>query len=172
MFKNTTILNKYKNDLSGTNLKLLNLSGLNLSEIDFSRTDLEGCDLSDTDLYKSNLTYANLHHANLRRADLRGSNLYYANFKNADLYDANLNNTNICGTKFPETDKFLDCPWGICHIRGDYIRIGCEYHSVDKWNNFNDDDIITMDTYINVYTTLEWWRFNKPIIMLIANHLK
>ena len=147
-----TWINKFKMDFNGVNLRGVNLRGADLTEINFCWANLTRVDLSLADLSGADLIRADLREANLTRADLSGANLGWVNFTS---------------TKFPETDKFLNCPWSICHIRSDFIRIGCEYHTVEEWNNFTDEEIDKMDPY----KALEWWKFNKPIVMFIANQL-
>ncbi len=114
----------------------------NLSSLDLSRLDLSRVDLSD---------------AILRRADLSRANLSGADLSHANLTDATL----------PDTDKFLQTPFGWAHIRTDYIRIGCQYHRVEEWRGFTDDEISGMAS-----GALDWWRENKDIIFSIVDKLK
>jgi hypothetical protein len=45
-----------------------------------------------------------------------------------------------------------------------YIKIGCEYHSIKSWDNFTDREILNMDGK----RALDFWKKNKTMIMFIA----
>ena len=101
-------------------------------------------------------------------ADLFGANLFGADLRGADLRGADLGGANLCGAKeFPYTDGFLPSPWGNAHIRHDYIRIGCQKHSSQKWVEFSDDEIASMHP-----DALKWWTRNKPVIVAMLGTLE
>ncbi|HHK5645552.1 TPA: pentapeptide repeat-containing protein, partial [Serratia marcescens] len=91
-----------------------------------SRADLRGADLRDADLCGANLRGANLYGANLRGADLRGANLYGANLPGhtfvimGELYYLQISN-------------------------GEYVRAGCQNHTVEQWRKFTKREIAEMD---------------------------
>ncbi|HAU4296111.1 TPA: pentapeptide repeat-containing protein, partial [Serratia marcescens] len=85
-----------------------------------------GADLRDADLCGANLRGANLYGANLRGADLRGANLYGANLPGhtfvimGELYYLQISN-------------------------GEYVRAGCQNHTVEQWRKFTKREIAEMD---------------------------
>jgi len=110
---------------------------------------------------------AKLWRTDFRKADLRRADLSEANLSGAKLQGANLWNADLRNATLPNTDRFLNNPYGVCHIRENSIRIGCEYHSVEAWKGFTDEEINKMDP-----GALEWWKGNKEIVMFIAENLK
>jgi hypothetical protein len=49
--------------------------------------------------------------------------------------------------------------WPI-RISDEYIRIGCEKHTIDEWDNFTDEEIDDMDQ-----EALQFWRKHKEFIL-------
>jgi len=143
--------------LIGANLRDAGLNGTDLRRANLSRANLRDADLSDTDLRDAGFSGADLRYADLRYADLSGANLHDANLYSADLTYATL----------PETDIFIACPWSVCHIRSDSIRIGCENHTVEEWRSFSDEDILAMDGE----KALIWWRQNRERVLYLAESL-
>lgn len=47
------------------------------------------------------------------------------------------------------------------------IEIGCQFHKIEKWSEFTDDEINAMDS-----GALEFWSANKQSIMALANNHK
>jgi hypothetical protein len=45
------------------------------------------------------------------------------------------------------------------------IQIGCQNHTVARWESFSDAEIAAMDS-----KALDWWRQWKPTVMAMANH--
>ena len=84
----------------------------------------------------------------LSGADLRGADL-----RGADLSSANLSGANM---SILQTDIWT------CYIQPDHIRIGCQYHTVNEWIAFTEDQISAMDS-----RALVWWRKWKPAILAI-----
>jgi hypothetical protein len=44
-----------------------------------------------------------------------------------------------------------------------HVKIGCEIHSLEEWENFTDDEISAMDD-----GALEWWNRKKTYIIAMA----
>jgi hypothetical protein len=147
-------------------LRGANLGGADLRGADLQYANLRGANLRGADLREADLCGANLREADLYMADLRGANLGVADLCKANLCDANLGWADIRLTKMPDTDKFLNSPYSICHIRHNTVRIGCEYHTVEEWLSFSDEQINEMHS-----TALEWWICNKEIIFYIVKSL-
>ncbi|EAA5837032.1 pentapeptide repeat-containing protein [Salmonella enterica subsp. enterica] len=103
--------------------------------------DLRGADLRDADLFGADLLGANLRGANLRDADLRGANLCGANLRDADLRGANL-----CGADLPDlTFVILGEKYFISITNGEYVRAGCQNHTVEEWRKYSKQEIAEMD---------------------------
>ncbi|EAZ3322441.1 pentapeptide repeat-containing protein [Salmonella enterica] len=116
-----------------------------------SRADLRGanlCDanLCDADLFGADLRGANLRGANLRGADLRGANLRGANLRGADLRGANLRGANLCDADLPDlTFVILGEKYFISITNGEYVRAGCQNHTVEEWRKYSKQEIAEMD---------------------------
>jgi len=137
------------------------------------RADLRGANLSGADLRWADLRWADLRGANLRRADLSGADLRWADLRWADLSGADLSGANLSGADLRWADLsgadlivFQAGLW-TAFIQPTHIRIGCQYHAVDQWNGFSDEDISRMHK-----NALDYWKKNKAIIMSIAESLK
>ncbi|WP_035504196.1 pentapeptide repeat-containing protein [Hafnia alvei] len=91
-----------------------------------SRADLRGADLC----------MANLRGADLRGADLRGADLCMANLRGADLRGADLPDHTfvIMGHKYP-----------ITITNGEYVRAGCQNHTVEEWRKYSKQEIADMN---------------------------
>ena len=98
-----------------------------------------------------------LQEADLRWANLRGANLQEANLQGADLRGADLPTDVI---------RIHGMRWDVTILYG-YMRIGCQYHHVDDWDKFTDDEISKMDS-----EALEFWQANKQKLITIANFTK
>ncbi|ENH8296079.1 pentapeptide repeat-containing protein [Salmonella enterica] len=143
-------------DLCGADLRGADLRGANLCGADLRGADLCGADLRGADLRGANLCDANLCGADLRGADLRGANLYDANLCGADLcgadlydanlYDANLCGANLCGADLPDlTFVILGEKYFISITNGEYVRAGCQNHTVEEWRKYSKQEITEMD---------------------------
>ncbi|HEM7189680.1 TPA: pentapeptide repeat-containing protein, partial [Providencia rettgeri] len=79
---------------------------------------------------------ANLRGANLIDANLRDANLRGANLRGANLIDANLPDHTyvIMGEKYP-----------ITIANGEYLRAGCQNHTIEDWRKFTKREIAEMD---------------------------
>ncbi|EIB8728450.1 pentapeptide repeat-containing protein [Salmonella enterica] len=128
--------NLYGADLCGANLCDADLYGANLCD-----ANLRGADLCDADLYGADLYGADLRGANLRGADLRGANLC-----GADLCGANLCDANLCGADLPDlTFVILGEKYFISITNGEYVRAGCQNHTVEEWRKYSKQEITEMD---------------------------
>ncbi len=128
-------------DLRGANLCDANLCGANLCDANLCDTNLRGADLCganlcDANLCGANLCDANLCDTNLRGADLRGADLYGANLCGADLYGADLPDL---------TFVILGEKYFISITNGEYVRAGCQNHTVEEWRKYSKQEITEMD---------------------------
>ena len=138
-----------------------NLCGANLCGADLRDANLWGANLCGANLCGANLWGANLWGANLRGANLRDANLW-----DADLRDANLRDANLWGAK--------NAPLIINGLRWTVIvsglgdmRIGCQFHSIERWKGFSDELINRMDSY-----ALEFWNAHKVMLLSICDNYK
>ncbi|EBS1207112.1 pentapeptide repeat-containing protein [Salmonella enterica subsp. enterica serovar Corvallis] len=138
-------------DLCDANLRGANLYGANLYGADLCDANLRGADLCDANLYGANLYGADLRGANLYGADLRGANLYGANLygadlRGADLRGANLYGADLRGANLPDlTFVILGEKYFISITNGEYVRAGCQNHTVEEWRKYSKQEIAEMD---------------------------
>ncbi|EFP5238621.1 pentapeptide repeat-containing protein, partial [Salmonella enterica] len=89
---------------------------------------------------------ANLCDANLRGADLCDANLCDTNLRGADLYGADLRDANLCGADLPDlTFVILGEKYFISITNGEYVRAGCQNHTVEEWRKYSKQEITEMD---------------------------
>lgn len=147
---------------------LLVVKGSTLRGADLRGADLRGADLDYADMEGANLQGAELIGASLKHAKLSGVNLTYSNLREATLTGANL-----CGTDLRYADlhkatlpvKVIQISgmwWDVTIVQG-YMRIGCQYHHVNEWDKFTDDEIDEMDA-----KALEFWQENKQWLVNLA----
>ncbi|ECH5907440.1 pentapeptide repeat-containing protein [Salmonella enterica] len=111
-----------------------------------SRANLCGADLCGADLRGADLRDANLRDADLRDADLRDANLRDANLCGADLCGADLRGANLCGADLPDlTFVILGEKYFISITNGEYVRAGCQNHTVEEWRKYSKQEIAEMD---------------------------
>ncbi|ECB5268068.1 pentapeptide repeat-containing protein [Salmonella enterica subsp. enterica serovar Mbandaka] len=131
-----------------------------------SRANLRDANLRDANLCGANLCGANLRGANLRGANLRGANLRDANLRDANLRDANLCGANLCGADLRGANlcgadlrgadlRGADLPdltfvilgekYFISITNGEYVRAGCQNHTVEEWRKYSKQEIAEMD---------------------------
>ncbi|EGT8766728.1 pentapeptide repeat-containing protein [Salmonella enterica] len=121
------------------------------SRADLYDADLRGADLRDADLRGANLSDADLYGANLSGANLRDADLRGANLSDADLYGANLSGANLCGANLsganlPDlTFVILGEKYFISITNGEYVRAGCQNHTVEEWRKYSKQEIAEMD---------------------------
>ncbi|ENG1192913.1 pentapeptide repeat-containing protein [Salmonella enterica subsp. enterica serovar Newport] len=127
------------------------LRDANLRDADLYGADLRGANLRDANLYGADLCGANLCDADLRDADLRGANLrdadlYGADLRGANLRDANLYGADLCGADLPDlTFVILGEKYFISITNGEYVRAGCQNHTVEEWRKYSKHEIAEMD---------------------------
>ncbi len=116
-----------------------------------SRANLRGANLRDADLCGANLCGANLRGANLRDANLRDADLCDADLRDADLCDAdlcdaNLRDADLRGADLPDlTFVILGEKYFISITNGEYVRAGCQNHTVEEWRKYSKQEIAEMD---------------------------
>ncbi|EFO5535790.1 pentapeptide repeat-containing protein [Salmonella enterica] len=131
----------YGADLCDANLRGANLRGANLFDANLSGADLRGADLYGADLYGADLYGADLYGADLYGADLYGADLCGANLRGADLRGANLR-----GADLPDlTFVILGEKYFISITNGEYVRAGCQNHTVEEWRKYSKQEITEMD---------------------------
>ncbi|ECH6086682.1 pentapeptide repeat-containing protein [Salmonella enterica] len=133
-------------DLYGANLCDANLRGADLCDANLRGADLYGADLCGAnlcgaDLYGADLCGANLCGANLCDANLRGADLYGADLRGADLRGANLYGANLPDLTF----VILGEKYFISITNGEYVRAGCQNHTVEEWRKYSKQEITEMD---------------------------
>ncbi|ECX8627542.1 pentapeptide repeat-containing protein, partial [Salmonella enterica] len=98
------------------------------------------------DLRDANLFDANLCGANLRDANLCGANLCDADLRDADLRGADLRGANLCDADLPDlTFVILGEKYFISITNGEYVRAGCQNHTVEEWRKYSKQEITEMD---------------------------
>lgn len=111
-----------------------------------SRANLRGANLRGADLCGANLRGADLYGANLRGANLYGADLRDANLYGADLCDADLRGADLCGADLPDlTFVILGEKYFISITNGEYVRAGCQNHTVEEWRKYSKQEIAEMD---------------------------
>ncbi|EBS0060650.1 pentapeptide repeat-containing protein [Salmonella enterica subsp. enterica serovar Kottbus] len=143
--------NLYGANLRDADLYGANLRGANLRDADLYDANLYGANLRDADLYGADLRDANLRGADLRDANLRGADLRDANLYGANLYGANLRGANLCGANLRDanlpdlTFVILGEKYFISITNGEYVRAGCQNHTVEEWRKYSKQEIAEMD---------------------------
>ncbi|EBE8524625.1 pentapeptide repeat-containing protein [Salmonella enterica] len=133
-------------DLRGADLRGADLRDADLRGADLRDADLFGADLRGADLRGANLCGANLCGADLRGADLRGADLRGADLCGADLRGADLRGANLCGADLPDlTFVILGEKYFISITNGEYVRAGCQNHTVEEWRKYSKQEIAEMD---------------------------
>ncbi|EHX9718084.1 pentapeptide repeat-containing protein [Salmonella enterica] len=128
-----------------------NLCDANLCDANLCGADLRGANLCDANLCGANLCDANLCDTNLRGADLCDANLCGANLCGANLCDANLYGANLCGADLYGADLpdltfvILGEKYFISITNGEYVRAGCQNHTVEEWRKYSKQEITEMD---------------------------
>ncbi|EHF0264377.1 pentapeptide repeat-containing protein [Salmonella enterica] len=116
-----------------------------------SRANLCGANLCGANLCGANLCGANLRGANLRGASLCGADLFGANLRGAslcgaDLFGADLFGADLCGADLPDlTFVILGEKYFISITNGEYVRAGCQNHTVEEWRKYSKQEIAEMD---------------------------
>ncbi|QHH76931.1 pentapeptide repeat-containing protein [Salmonella enterica] len=148
--------NLYGADLYGANLRGADLRDADLCGADLYGANLRGANLYGANLYGANLCGANLYGANLRGANLwitsmRGANLYGADLYGANLRGADLRDADLCGADLRDADLpdltfvILGEKYFISITNGEYVRAGCQNHTVEEWRKYSKQEIAEMD---------------------------
>ncbi|EIZ5240449.1 pentapeptide repeat-containing protein [Salmonella enterica] len=138
-------------NLRGANLCDANLCDADLCDANLCGADLRGADLRGADLRGANLCGANLCGANLCDANLCGANLRGADLRGADLRGANLRGANLCDANLCDADLpdltfvILGEKYFISITNGEYVRAGCQNHTVEEWRKYSKQEITEMD---------------------------
>ncbi|EAT0597902.1 pentapeptide repeat-containing protein [Salmonella enterica] len=133
-------------DLRGANLCGANLCGANLCGANLRDANLRDADLCGANLCGANLCGADLRGANLRGANLRGANLCGADLRGADLCGADLRGANLRDADLPDlTFVILGEKYFISITNGEYVRAGCQNHTVEEWRKYSKQEIAEMD---------------------------
>ncbi|EJO6717116.1 pentapeptide repeat-containing protein [Salmonella enterica] len=128
-------------DLFGADLRDADLCGANLRG-----ANLRGASLYGADLYGADLRGASLYGADLRGANLRGASLYGADLYGADLRGASLYGADLRGANLPDlTFVILGEKYFISITNGEYVRAGCQNHTVEEWRKYSKHEIAEMD---------------------------
>ena len=121
-------------------------SRANLSGADLSGADLRDANLRGANLRGADLSGADLRDADLRDANLRGANLRDANLRDANLRDADLRDADLRGADLPDhTFVIMGEPYFLLISNGEYVRAGCQNHTVEQWRKFTKREIAEMD---------------------------
>ena len=102
----------------------------------------------DSNTVKITLEKANLEGVYLEGANLEGANLYSATYGSATL------NNGI--------EQYLGLMWPV-FLFDNHIKIGCQMHTVDEWENFDNKEIDTMSS-----EALALWAKYKTLIIGMA----
>ncbi|EAS2248994.1 pentapeptide repeat-containing protein [Salmonella enterica subsp. salamae] len=122
------------------------LCGANLCGANLCGADLRDADLRDADLCGANLCGADLRDADLCGANLCGANLYGADLCGANLCGADLRDADLCGANLPDlTVVILGEKYFISITNGEYVRAGCQNHTVEEWRKYSKQEIAEMD---------------------------
>ncbi|EBS4053543.1 pentapeptide repeat-containing protein [Salmonella enterica subsp. enterica serovar Weltevreden] len=138
-------------DLCGADLRDADLRGANLRGANLRDADLCGANLRDADLRDAYLCGAYLRDADLCGADLRdaylcGAYLRDADLCGADLCGADLRGANLCDAYLPDlTFVILGEKYFISITNGEYVRAGCQNHTVEEWRKYSKQEIAEMD---------------------------
>ncbi|EGW0904052.1 pentapeptide repeat-containing protein [Salmonella enterica] len=123
-----------------------NLYGANLYGANLRDANLLCANLCGANLRGANLCGADLRGANLCGANLRGANLCGADLRGADLCGANLRGADLCGADLPDlTFVILGEKYFISITNGEYVRAGCQNHTVEEWRKYSKQEIAEMD---------------------------
>ncbi|EEJ1463831.1 pentapeptide repeat-containing protein [Salmonella enterica subsp. enterica] len=121
-------------------------SRANLCDANLRGADLYGANLCDANLRGADLYGANLCDTNLRGADLRDTNLRGADLRDTNLRGADLHGANLRGADLPDlTFVILGEKYFISITNGEYVRAGCQNHTVEEWRKYSKQEITEMD---------------------------
>ncbi|EJP9477375.1 pentapeptide repeat-containing protein [Salmonella enterica] len=111
-----------------------------------SRANLCDANLCDANLCDANLCDTNLRDTNLRDTNLRGANLCGSDLRGANLCGSDLRGANLCDANLPDlTFVILGEKYFISITNGEYVRAGCQNHTVEEWRKYSKQEITEMD---------------------------
>ena len=140
--------------------------GANLRDADLRGAILRGAYLGGAILRDADLRGADLRGAYLRGANLRGAILRDADLGGAILRDADLGGANLDGEKLTRAPvSILNLRWDVLITEG-YMRIGCERHTHQEWNDFDEAAIRAMDS--DAFDFWKQWR--GPLLKMCQQH--
>ena len=114
---------------------------------------------------------ADLSRANLSGADLSGADLSGADLSGANLSGANLSGANLSGAKIDGEEISLaplcvsGLHWWVLVTDG-YMRIGCQRHTHQQWNDFTPEEIAEMADNAASF----WLTWKQPLIAMCTQH--
>ncbi|EIM6806891.1 pentapeptide repeat-containing protein [Salmonella enterica] len=121
-------------------------SRANLCDANLCGANLRGANLCGSDLCDANLCDANLCDTNLRDTNLRGANLCGSDLRGANLCGSDLRGANLCDANLPDlTFVILGEKYFISITNGEYVRAGCQNHTVEEWRKYSKQEITEMD---------------------------
>ncbi|ENH7933676.1 pentapeptide repeat-containing protein [Salmonella enterica subsp. enterica serovar Bredeney] len=127
-------------------LRDADLCGADLRDADLRGANLRGANLRDADLCGANLRDADLRDAYLCGAYLRDADLCGADLRDAYLCGAYLRGANLCDAYLPDlTFVILGEKYFISITNGEYVRAGCQNHTVEEWRKYSKQEIAEMD---------------------------
>jgi uncharacterized protein YjbI with pentapeptide repeats len=135
-----------------------------------ARHALEKATAAGANLAGANLAGANLDGAYLAGAYLAGAYLAGANLDGAYLAGANLAGANLAGAIWRPGIVLKERPiqlygltWPVTVLDA-HMQIGCQFHSLHDWEQFDDSVIAAMDGR----GALRFWRANKDALLGLA----
>ena len=109
----------------------------------------KGCEMNTADLRKildEHKIWIESFRENGLRAYLCGADLRGANLRDANLRGANLRDANLCGADLPDhTFVIMGNKYPITITNGEYVRAGCQNHTVEEWRKYSKQEIADMD---------------------------
>ena len=158
---------------SDTNLNQVGLRNHWLCETNFKHTSLRQADftgsmLDKVDFSGCDLTEADFSRTSLRRVNFNGANLTRAKFDGATIHDISLERTILDGASYWQAgmEKGIAVIAGLewyVYIFDAHIKIGCQMHSTDEWEEFEDAEIADMAN-----SALAFWEVHKKDIIAMA----
>jgi hypothetical protein len=84
----------------------------------------------------------------------------------ANLADAYLAGANLADETITiQPIKISGLTWPVLITDG-YLRIGCQRHTHEQWQNFTDDEIRAMETGARLF----WKSWKEPLMIMCKNH--
>lgn len=154
------------------------MSNAVMENVNFSATILTDCNFDNSSLFSSSFVSSTINYCSFK--SISG---YLCNFDNAFIRKVAFDDADITSFSFHETYlqqvsfekvknlklvagdgifiKTIQLPNYDVVFSTTHMQIGDEYHQIDQWFDFSDDDISKMSD-----GTLVWWKKWKPFIKL------